>query len=145
MSRTMSRFALSLFTVTLLVAPLASCGSDLLRLDQRWTLLTVRDSILPYSVPRGAHDVIINSATADLHSDNTYTITYTGSTDGVAGQAGSDQGHWSITSSIFTFQSATFRTDYIAALVGSTFRVTVPGQMLGSSEPSFDMVFSRTP
>jgi len=35
------------------------------------------------------------------------------------------------------------RVDYIAALVGSTFRVTVPGQFVGSTDASFDMLFTK--
>jgi hypothetical protein len=142
MSRTMSRLALSLCAAALLTASLASCGSDLLNLDQNWTLTTVRDSPLPYTIPNSAHDGVIISGVADLSSDNTYTTTFTGTVDGSAGQVGQDHGSWSVTSSIFTFQSST-GVDYIAALVGSTFRATVPGQFVGSTEPDFDMLFTK--
>lgn len=142
MSRTMSRLALSLCAAALLTASLASCGSDLLNLDQNWTLTTVRDSTLPYTVPNSAHDGVIISGVADLSSDNTYTTTFTGTVDGSAGQVGQDHGNWSVTSSIFTFHSST-GVDYIAALVGSTFRGSVPGQFVGSTEPDFDMLFTK--
>jgi hypothetical protein len=143
MPRTMSRFALSLFAAALLSVTLASCGSDLLQgLDQSWTLTTVRDSTLPYTVPHSSNGRVINSAEANLSSDNTYTITFTGTVSGAAGQVGADHGTWSVSSSVFTFHSST-SVDYIAALVGSTFRASVPGQFVGSSEANFDMLFTK--
>ena len=145
MPRTMSRLAPSMFATALLAVLLASCGSDLLNLDQKWSLQTVRDTTPPYTVPSAAHDIVIFSAIASLHSDNTYTIKFTGTSDGVAATVGSDAGNWSITSSIFTFQSSTFNRDYIAALDGNIFRASVPGEIIGSSDPFFDMVFSRGP
>jgi hypothetical protein len=145
MSRSMSRFAPSLFASALLAVLLASCGSDLLNLDQQWSLQTVRNDSLPYTVPNAPHDNVINTAIASLHSDNTYTIKFTGTSDGAAATVGSDAGEWSITSSTFTFHSTTFNRDYIAALDGSIFRASVPGEIISSSDPFFDMVFSRAP
>jgi hypothetical protein len=145
MTRTMSRLAPSLIATVLLAALLASCGSDLLNLDQQWTLKTVSNDSLPYTVPNASHDIVISSAIASLHSDNTYTIKFTGTSDGAAATVGSDAGEWSITSSTFTFHSATFSRDYIAALDGSIFRGSVPGEIISSSDPMVDMVFSRTP
>jgi hypothetical protein len=134
-----------MLVTALLSVLLASCGSDLLNLDQQWSLQTVRDTTPPYTVPNAAHDIIINSAIASLHSDNTYTLKFTGTSDGAAATVGSDAGEWSITSSIFTFHSTTFNRDYIAALDGSIFRASVPGEIISSSDPFFDMVFSRAP
>jgi hypothetical protein len=145
MSRSMSRFAPSLFASALLAVLLASCGSDLLNLDQQWSLQTVRNDSLPYTVPNAPHDNVINTAIASLHSDNTYTIKFTGTSDGAAATVGSDAGEWSITSSTFTFHSTTFNRDYIAALDGSIFRASVPGEIISSTDPMFSMVFSRTP
>jgi hypothetical protein len=144
MSRTMSRFALSLVPAALFVISLASCGdSNLLQLDHSWGLTTVQDSVLPYSVPNTAHDIVITSALADLKGDNTYTITFTGTSDGVAGQVGSDHGNWSVTQSTFTFTSATISASYIAALVSGTFRASVPGQLVGSTNSNFNMLFTE--
>ena len=145
MTCTMSRLIQSMLATALLVALLASCGSDLLNLDQQWSLQTVRDTTLPYTVPNAPHDIVINSAIASLHSDNTYSIKFTGTSDGAAATVGSDAGEWSITSSIFTFHSTTFNRDYIAALNGSIFRASVPGEIISSADPMFDMVFSRGP
>ncbi len=141
MPRTMSRLALPLLAALLGIS-LASCGSDLLNLDQNWALTSVRDSVLPYTVPNASQDRVIISGVADLNNDNTFTTTFTGTVDGSAGQVGQDHGTWSITSSTFTFHSST-GVDYIAALVGSTFRASVPGQFVGSTVPDFDMVFTR--
>ena len=144
MPRTMSRFALSLCAAALLTLSLSSCGSDLLGLDQTWTLQTVEDANLPFTVPDASHDQVIISGVAHLHSDNTYSTTFTGTADGAAAQVGSDAGHWSITSSTFTFHSTTTGSDYIAALVGSSFRASVPGVLVGSTDANFDMVFSKS-
>jgi hypothetical protein len=146
MSRTMSRFAPPLFAAALLAALLASCGgSDLLNLDTQWSLKTVRNDSLPYTVPNASHDIVINSAIASLRSDNTYTIKFNGTSDGAAATVGSDAGDWSVTSATFTFHSTTLNRDYIAALDGSIFRGSVPGEIISSSDPFFDMVFSRGP
>ena len=145
MPRTMSRLALSLCAAALLTVSLASCGGDLLQLDHTWTLQTVGDANLPFTVPHASHNQVIISGVANLHSDNTYNVTFTGTADGSAAQVGSDAGHWSITSSTFTFHSTTTGGDYIAALVGSTFRASVPGQLVGSTDANFDMLFSKTP
>lgn len=145
MHRTMSRLIPSMFATALLAVLLTSCGSDLLNLDQKWSLQTVRDTMPPYTVPNAPHDIVINSAIASLHSDNTYSIKFTGTSDGAAGTVGSDAGEWSITSSIFTFHSTTFSRDYIAALDGDIFRASVPGEIISSADPMFDMVFSRAP
>ncbi|MEP7085863.1 MAG: hypothetical protein ABI884_00900 [Gemmatimonadota bacterium] len=142
MPRTMSRFALSLFAAALLPLSLASCGSDLLNLDQQWALQTVEDTNLPYTVPHASHDPVIISGIADLNSDNTYTMTFTGTVDGVAAQVGEDHGHWSISHSTFTFQRSG-GGDYIAALVGSVFRASIPGEIIGSGDPNFDVVFAK--
>jgi len=80
----MSRLA-PIFATALLAVLLASCGSDLLNLDQQWTLQSVRDTTPPYTVPNAPHDNVIISAVASLHSDNTYTIKFTGTSDGAAG------------------------------------------------------------
>jgi hypothetical protein len=144
MSRTMSRFALSLVPAALFAVSLASCmDNGLLALDHTWELTSVQDSALPYTVPNSAHDIVITSALADLKADNTYTITFTGTADGVAGQVGSDHGDWSVTSSTFTFTSATISASYIAALVSGTFRASVPGQLVGSTNANFEMLFEE--
>ena len=147
MSRTTSRLTLPLLTAFLVAVPLASCAGsdDLANLAQTWTLQTVHDSTLPYTVPSASHDIMINSAIATLRADNTYIVSFTGTRDGVAGSVGSDAGDWSITSSTFTFHSAPLNTDYIAALVGSTFRATIPGAMVSSSVQDFSMVFAKNP
>ncbi len=142
MPRTMSRLAQSILAALLLSMTLASCGSDLLNLDQNWALTTVENAALPFTVPESSRDAVINSGVADLNSDNTYTITFTGTVNAAAGQVGQDHGNWSITSSTFTFHSST-GVDYIAALVGSTFRASVPGQFVGSTDAHFDMVFTK--
>lgn len=143
MTRTLSRSTLRLFVPALLSIALSSCGSDLLNnLHQNWSLTAVRDTTLPYTVPHASQDRVIISGTADLGSDNNYTITFTGTVDGTSAQIGTDHGHWSINSSIFSFHSST-GVDYIAALVGSTFRAAVPGQFVGSSDADFDMLFTK--
>ena len=143
MIRTMSRFALSLGAAALLVSTLASCGSDLLQLDTQWTLQSVEGADLPFIVTGTEHDVVITSGTASLNSDNTYVTTFTGTSDGVAGTVGTDSGHWSVSHSEFIFHSTTLGTDYIAAIVGSTFHVTLPGAVVNSSDQGFDMVFAK--
>jgi len=133
---------------TLLASPLTSCigSDDLLNLDQKYTLQTVRDSTLPYTVHGGAHDVVIDSGFATLNNDLSYSLTLKGTLDGVAGTVGADQGDWTVTSSIITFKSTTFTPkDYIAALVGTTYKATIPGIIVGAADSSFDMVFSRNP
>jgi imidazolonepropionase-like amidohydrolase len=125
-------------------ATLASCGSDsTLQIPNSWTLQTVGGAALPFTVPGTQHDVVITSATANVADNNNYTMTYAGTTDGVAGTVGSDHGTWTIGSSTFVFRSAVLNGEtYIAALVGSTFRAAVPGTLFGSSTQTLDVLFS---
>ncbi|MEO8881282.1 MAG: hypothetical protein ABI446_12895 [Gemmatimonadaceae bacterium] len=143
MLRTSSRFALSVFAAALLASSLSACGSDLLGVDQQWDLQTAEGAALPFTVPDATHDVILTSAVASLHSDNTYTTTFTGTVDGVSGQIGQDRGHWAIGGSIFTFQSTTLGADYVAALVNTHFNASVPGQLVMSTDANFDMTFAH--
>jgi hypothetical protein len=145
LSRVSSRAALSLVVVGLLAATLSSCAGDdgdLLNLDQTWTLQSVEDSTLPYTVPNTEHDIVITSATADLNSDNSYTTTFIGTTDGTPGTLGTDHGAWNVSSSTINFHSQTLHSDYIAGLTGNTFRSSVPGTLVGSTTAVFSMVFS---
>lgn len=137
------RFARPLLAVAL-VAAIASCGTDnsILGIAQSWTLQSVGGQTLPFTVPNVAHDVVITSATANLRSDGNYTLTFTGTTDGAAGQVGNDHGTWTIANSTFNFVSATLNNrTFIAAFLHSTFRASVPGALVGSSTDTFDMVF----
>lgn len=145
MPRTMSRFARSLCAAALLTVSLASCGSDLLDLAQVWQLQTVQDASLPFTVPDASHDQVITSGVANLHSDNSYDMTFTGTLDGEQGQVGSDAGHWSVTSGTFTFHSTTTGGTYVAALVGSNFNASVPGVLVGSTQGNFAMLFAKIP
>lgn len=128
-------------------AAVVSCGSDSsLQIPNSWTLQTAGGAALPFTVPGTQHDVVITSATANVADNGNYTMTYTGTTDGVAGTVGSDNGTWTIGSSTFVFRSSVLNGQtYIAALVGSTFRGAVPGALFGSSTQTFDMLFSSAP
>lgn len=148
LSRVSSRAAFSLVLAGLLSASLASCvgdGGDLLNLDQTWTLQSVEDATLPYTVPNATHDIVITSATADLNSDNSYTTTFTGTTDGTPGTLGTDHGAWAVSSSTINFHSQTLHTDYIAGLTGNSYRASIPGTLIGSTTAIFSMVFSDQP
>jgi hypothetical protein len=148
LSRVSSRIACSLALAGLLTASLASCagdGGDLLNLDQTWTLQTVGDAPLPFTVPNAEHDIVVTSATADLNADNSYTTTFSGTTDGTQGTLFTDHGAWAVSKSTINFHSQTLRTDYIAALTGNSYRASIPGTMFGSATPSFSMVFGDAP
>jgi hypothetical protein len=144
-SRVGSRTALSFLVAGLIAATLSFCasdGGDLLNLDQTWTLQTVNDTTLPYTVPNAEHDIVVTAGVASLNSDNSYTTTLTGTTDGTAGTLGTDHGAWSVSSSTINFHSQSLHTDYVAALNGNTFRAAIPGALIGSSTAVFTMDFS---
>lgn len=128
-------------------ATLASCGSDsTLQIPNSWTLQTVGGAALPFTVTPDSQDVVITSATANVADNGNYTMTYTGTTDGVPGTVATDNGTWTIGSSTFVFRSSVLNgRTYIAALVGTTFRAAVPGALFGSSTQTFDMLFSSAP
>ncbi len=140
----LSSFASRSFLAIALAAAVVSCGGDsALQIPNSWTLQTAGGAALPFTVPGTEHDVVITSATANIADNGNYTMTYAGTTDGVAGTVGSDHGTWTIGSSTFVFRSAVLNGNtYIAALVGSTFRSAVPGTLFGSSTPTIDMLFS---
>lgn len=125
-------------------AALASCGGDSsLQIPNSWTLQTAEGAALPFTVPNAEHDIVITSATANVADNNTYTMTYTGTTDGTPGVVATDHGSWTIGSSTFVFRSSVLNGQtYIAALTGSTFRAAVPGALFGSSTQNFEMLFS---
>jgi len=132
------------FLAIAFVAALASCGGDVsLQIPNSWTLQTAEGAALPFTVPNAQHDIVITSATANVADNNTYTMTYTGTTDGTPGVVVTDHGSWTIGSSTFVFRSDVLSGQtYIAALVGSTFRAAVPGALFGSSTQTFEMLFS---
>jgi imidazolonepropionase-like amidohydrolase len=140
----LSSFASRALLAIALAAAVVSCGgSSSLQIPNSWTLQTAGGAALPFTVPGTQHDVVITSATANVADNNNYTMTYAGTTDGVAGTVGSDHGTWTIGSSTFVFRSAVLNGEtYIAALVGSTFRAAVPGTLFGSSTQTLDMLFS---
>ena len=127
-----------------LVAVLSSCGdSSELGIARSWSLQTVEGAALPFTVPNAPHDIVITSATATIGSNGNYTMTYTGTTDGTPGTVATDQGSWTISSSVFNFRSSTLdgRT-YIAAYRTSTFAASVPGALFNSDTDTFQMVFA---
>jgi hypothetical protein len=130
-----------------LAASLASCGSDLTApIAHTWQLQTVNNGSLPATIPHSTPAIIITSGTVVTNPNGTYTISLSGSSDGSNGVVGTDQGDWTITSSTFFFNSSTGGVpDYIAALNSGSIRVALPGQLVHSSDNSFDMVFAVAP
>jgi hypothetical protein len=145
MARASSRIALSCIAAAILAGSLASCGSDLLNpVPHTWTLQTVGGVPLPVTVPNSSPTIVITSGAAITSSDGSYSFTFNGTSDGTDGVVGTDQGHWSITSSTFLFRSSNGLTDYIAALNDTSMRVSMLGQIVHSSNQTIDMVFSET-
>jgi hypothetical protein len=145
MARASSRFTLFCMAAALLAGSLASCSSDLLNpVTHGWTLQSVRGAPLPATIPNSSPEIVITSGTAVTSGDGNYSFTFNGTSGGVDGVVGADQGHWSISSSTFLFRSSNGVPDYIAALGSSTMRVTLAGQIVHSSNQTIDMVFSET-
>jgi hypothetical protein len=145
MARTSSRFALSCIATAIFACSLASCGSDLLNpVTHSWTLQTIGEVPLPVAIPNSSPAIVITSGSATTSGDGSYSFTFTGTSDGAEGTVGSDQGHWSISSSTFLFRSSRGAPDYIGALNDLSMRVSVAGQIVHSSNETIDMVFSET-
>lgn len=143
-SRIGSRLLSSIVATAIFVAPLASCSSDLLNpVTHTWALQTIKGAALPDTIPNSSPVVVITSGTATTSGDGNYSFTFTGTSNGVAGTVGSDQGHWSITSSTFLFRSSNGLPDYIGALNGGSIRVSLLGQIVHSTDQTIDMVFSE--
>lgn len=146
--RSFSRAALSLAAAAVVTAALASCGgSDLLQINHSWSQVSVNNKTLPDTVPGSDPVIVITSGDAEIAGDGTYTFTFNGTNDGVAGVVGSDAGTWSISNSTFFFKSSSSAPhipSYIAALSAGTFRVAMPGLAVHSSNPTVDMVFAQT-
>ena len=142
-SRSFSRTALSFAAAAIVTIAFSSCGgSDLLQINRSWSQVSVADKTLPDTVPNSSPVIVITSGTAEITSDGHYTFTFNGTSDGVAGVVATDAGNWSISHSTFFFKSST-STSYIAALTATSFRVGMPGQIVHSSNPSVDMVFTE--
>jgi hypothetical protein len=144
-SRTSSRLALSCMAAAILAASLASCSHELLGpITHTWTLQSVRNVPLPDTIPSSSPVIVVTSGTAVTNSDGSYSFSFTGTSDGNPGVVGSDHGTWTITSSTFLFRSSTGGVaDYIAALSSGSIRVALAGQIVHSSDPTVDMVFTQ--
>ena len=144
MARTSSRYALFCMAAALLAGSLASCSSDLLNpVSHTWTLQTVGGAPLPATVPNSSPE-IISSGTATTTADGNYSFSFTGTSGGTEGVVGTDQGHWTISSSTFLFRSSNGVADYIGALNDASIRVSLDGHIVHSSDETVDMVFSET-
>ena len=145
MARASSRFVLLCTGAALLAGSLASCSSDLLNpVSHTWSLQTVNGAPLPATVPNSSPEIIITSGTGITSSDGSYSFSFTGTSGGTDGVVGSDQGHWSITSSTFLFRSSDGVADYIGALNDASMRLSLDGQVVHSTSETIDMVFSQT-
>ena len=145
MARTSSRYALFCMAAALLAGSLASCSSDLLNpVSHTWTLQTVGGAPLPATVPNSSPEIIISSGTATTTADGNYSFSFTGTSGGTDGVVGTDQGHWTISSSTFLFRSSNGVADYIGALNDASIRVSLDGHIVHSSDETVDMVFSET-
>ena len=145
MARTSSRYALFCMAAALLAGSLASCSSDLLNpVSHTWTLQTVGGAPLPATVPNSSPEIIISSGTATTTADGNYSFSFTGTSGGTDGVVGTDQGHWTISSSTFLFRSSKGVADYIGALNDASIRVSLDGHIVHSSDETVDMVFSET-
>jgi|SRR6478672_6344303 len=143
-SRFSSRLLSSIMATAILAAPLASCSSDLLNpVTHTWALQMIKGKSVPDTVPNSSPVIVITAGTATTSGDGNYSFTFTGTSDGVQGVVGSDQGHWSITSSTFLFRSANGLPDYIGALNTGSIRVSLLGQIVHSTDQTIDMVFSE--
>jgi len=142
--RITSRLLSSIVATAILVVPLASCSSDLLnQVTHTWALQMIKGVPVPDTIPNSSPVVVITSGTATTSGDGNYSFTFTGTSNGVEGVVGSDQGHWSITSSTFLFRSANGLPDYIGALNTGSIRVSLLGQIVHSTDQTIDMVFSE--
>lgn len=128
-----------------LMLAVASCGdSSILGIANSWTLQTVEGSALPFAVPNTDHDVVITGGTAGISNGGDYTFTFAGTIDGEPATVGTDHGSWAIASSTFNFRSSTLNGQtFVAAYLTNTFRVAMPGAVVGSTTESFDMVFAK--
>lgn len=143
-SRMSSRLVVSIVAGAILASPLASCSSDLLNpVTHTWALQSIKDVSLPDTVPNSSPVIVITAGTATTSGDGNYSFTFTGTSNGSAGVVGSDQGHWSITSSTFLFRSSNGLPDYIGALNNASIRVSILGQIVHSTDQTISMVFSQ--
>jgi hypothetical protein len=130
------------------MATLASCGGeDLVHTTQNWALTSVDNNALPATVPGTDGQVIISSGTSETNGNGHYTFSFTGTEGGGASMiVGSDAGGWSVSQSTLLFRSSTSGvTDYIAAVASGTFRVDMPGQLVGSTNQTVSFLFTEIP
>jgi hypothetical protein len=143
-----TRFTRPLIAMAL-AALLAACGSDNTVTGPRdvtgtYVLATVDGSPLPYTVPNAEHVIVINSATATLGADHSYTVAVAGTEDGTDSEVAADQGTYAVSGSTITFTSTAFGgASYTAAAGAGTYTVTIPGAFVSSSNASFALVFNK--
>jgi hypothetical protein len=132
------------------VALVAACGSDNNSptgpgdVSGGYTLVSVGGSSLPYSFTNSSENIVINSATATLLSDKSYTVSATGSANGGDQETIiADQGTYSVSGSTISFHSTTYGITYTAAATSTGFGAVIPGAIVSSSTSSFTLEFSR--
>jgi hypothetical protein len=143
-SRSFSRTALSFAAAAIVIMAFSSCGSDLLQVSGSWSQTSVDNKMLPDTVPNSSPVIVITSGEAEITDGGHYTFTFNGTSDGVQGVVGTDEGTLRLSHSTFLFKSST-TASFIAALTGNTFQVELPGQFVHSSNASVNMVFVQAP
>ena len=130
-------------------AVLSSCGgSDLLQISQSWSQQSLEGKALPDTMPNSTPVIVITSGDAEINNNGTYSFVLNGTSDGVAGVVGQDAGTWTISSSLFFFKTSSGSPDipsYFGVLTGNTFRVSMPGVIVHSSNVTVDMGFAASP
>jgi hypothetical protein len=154
-SRTLARMLI----VAMLASALSACSSDNNgstgpgNVDGTYNLSTIDGSTLPYLVPDPMFiQNIYNSGAATFttsasHTVHDYTITSIVVTGGDApASIVLDVGSFVLSGASITFTSAKFETTtYTGTATSTELTANVPGAMVGSSDSSFSLTFTKAP
>lgn len=134
------------------VATLAACGSSKKTVTGptsvvgTYSLATIDGSPLPFTVPNNpSHTIVVQSGTATLNADNSYSLGGTGTSDGGdPQQVVADVGTYVFSGSTVTFTSTAHPGGvYAATATTTTLSESVPGAIVGSTNTSFALVFNK--
>ena len=142
-----ARFAIAATAVALL----AACGSDSTgpknaNVAGTYNLTTVNGQSLPFTVTNTGEDVeVVQDATITLTSDSTYAVSANGTLNGSDATLLTDAGHYVVSGNQVTFTSTIFTGGhYTANATGTTLTASIPGAIVGSSDISFSLVFTKS-
>jgi hypothetical protein len=107
-----------------------------------FNLSTIDGSALPYTIPYCASRTVVTSATLDVRSDHSYSLSVRGSAGGRSIEISSDEGTWEAAGTSIQFSGSDFENVPPSRLDRGEITAILGGAGLTSSSSSFTLLFT---